>query len=72
MLVISRREGESVVLAGPDGTRIFVHVVRHRSGRYALGIEAPDDVLVLRGELYREKLRDGSLADPAPAPRKEA
>ena len=47
MLVLTRKVGEKVVIQGG----ITVTVVRAEDGRVRLGIEAPDDVRILRGEL---------------------
>lgn len=47
MLVLSRKVGEKLVL----DDRIIVTVTRVSGNRVTLGIEAPDDVRVLRGEL---------------------
>lgn len=47
MLVLSRRESERIRV----GDSIVVTVVRVAGDRVRLGIEAPSDVLVLRGEL---------------------
>jgi carbon storage regulator len=47
MLVLSRRETERIKL----GDSIVVTVVKVAGDRVRLGIEAPMDVLVLRGEL---------------------
>ena len=47
MLVLSRRESERIKL----GDSIVVTVVRVAGDRVRLGIEAPDDIVVLRGEL---------------------
>ena len=49
MLVLSRRESERIRL----GDSIVVTVVKVAGDRIRLGIEAPADVLVLRGELER-------------------
>ena len=49
MLVLSRRESERIKL----GDSIVVTVVKVAGDRVRLGIEAPTDVLVLRGELER-------------------
>lgn len=50
MLVLSRRESERIQL----GDSIVVTVVRLNGDRVRLGIEAPEDVRVLRGELDPE------------------
>jgi len=47
VLVLSRRESEQIRL----GDSIVVTVVRLGSDRVRLGIEAPRDLVVLRGEL---------------------
>lgn len=47
MLVLSRRETERIKL----GDSIVVTVVRVAGDRVRLGIEAPPEVVVLRGEL---------------------
>jgi len=51
MLVLSRRESERIRL----GDSIVVTVVKVAGDRVRLGIEAPADVLVLRGELERRR-----------------
>jgi carbon storage regulator len=52
MLVLSRRESERIKL----GESIVVTVVKVAGDRVRLGIEAPSDVLVLRGELERHEV----------------
>lgn len=47
MLVLSRKTGESIQIAG----NIRVTVTEVRGGRVRLSIEAPDDVRVLRKEI---------------------
>ncbi len=47
MLVLSRREGEKLVI----GDNITVVVSRVAGNRVTLGIEAPADVRIVRGEL---------------------
>jgi carbon storage regulator CsrA len=49
MLVISRKNGESVYIGGR--VKITVEVVCGQRGKVRLHIDAPRDVLVLRGEL---------------------
>ncbi|MCE5303925.1 MAG: carbon storage regulator [Planctomycetaceae bacterium] len=51
MLVLSRHEGERITL----GDSIVVTVVKLAGDRVRLGIEAPSNVLVLRGELERQE-----------------
>ena len=52
MLVLSRRESQRIKL----GNSIVVTVVKVTGDRVRLGIEAPADVLVLRGELERREV----------------
>ena len=47
MLVLSRKQSERIKL----GDRIVVTVVRVAGDQVRLGIEAPDDIRVLRAEL---------------------
>ncbi len=47
MLILRRRVGEKIVI----GDGITVVVSRVSGGRVTLGIEAPDDVHIVRGEL---------------------
>ncbi len=54
MLVLARAEGQTVVL----DDRIVVTVLDSRDGLVRLGIEAPRDVGVRRGELVPRAARD--------------
>ncbi len=47
MLVLSRREGEKIMI----GDSITVTIVRLGGDKIRVGIDAPDNVLILRGEL---------------------
>ena len=57
MLVLSRRERERIKL----GDSIVVTVVRVAGDKVRLGIEAPPEVLVLRGELEVHLAPDSSV-----------
>ena len=50
MLVLSRKPGEKLCLDG----NIVVTVLEVKGNRVRIGVEAPDGVRVLRGELYEE------------------
>lgn len=52
MLVLSRKEGEKLVI----GDNITVVVSRVAGNRVTLGIEAPTDVRIIRGELKAQDL----------------
>ena len=47
MLVLSRRESEKIII----GDSITITIVRAGGDKVRVGIDAPDDILVLRGEL---------------------
>ncbi len=51
MLVLSRKVGEKIVV----GENITIVVNRVSGNRISLGIDAPADVRIVRGELAREK-----------------
>ena len=59
MLVLSRKIGEAIVI----GDGIVVTVTRMAGNRVTLGITAPGDVRVLRGELVAED--QAGAAEPA-------
>lgn len=52
MLVISRKPSEGIIIH--DRIRIRV---QKRSGRFQLAIEAPEDVRILREELYEGEFK---------------
>jgi carbon storage regulator len=54
MLVLSRREGERIFV----GPNIVIQIVRVRGGSVRVGIEAPDDVRVVREELLEREDED--------------
>ena len=54
MLVLSRKLGEKIVI----GDQVTVTIVRLQGGRVALGIHAPDDVRVLRSEVFEQQFED--------------
>jgi len=47
MLVLARKQGQTIVI----DDRIKITVLRVKGRTVRLGIEAPDDVLIRRGEL---------------------
>jgi carbon storage regulator len=51
MLVLSRKVGEKLVIDG----NITVEVVRIQGNRITLGLVAPADVKILRGELNQKQ-----------------
>jgi len=51
MLVLSRKRGERLVLSLPSGGSVTVSVEYLGKMNVKLGVEAPDDVEILREEL---------------------
>lgn len=50
MLVITRKKGESILI----GDNIKVKIVKIDDGSVKIAIDAPKEVVILRGELYKE------------------
>jgi carbon storage regulator len=48
MLVMSRKPNETIVIA--DG-RVVITILETRQGNVKLGIDAPDDISIHRGEI---------------------
>ena len=61
MLVLSRKEGEKLVI----GDNIVLTVNRISGNRVAIGIDAPREVRVVRGELKRHEVAIGGSAPVA-------
>ncbi len=55
MLVLSRKEGEQLLI----GDNIVLTINRISGNRVAIGIEAPRDVRIVRGELNRHEVAAG-------------
>jgi carbon storage regulator CsrA len=51
MLILGRRKDETIVLTTPAGERITIVVQDIRGALVRLGIDAPQRVTILRGEL---------------------
>ena len=61
MLVLSRKEGERIKL----GDNIEITVVRLGGDRVRLGIDAPMDVTILRGELTQDYFNRQKTNEPS-------
>ncbi len=61
MLVLSRKEGEQLLI----GDNIVLTVSRISGNRVAIGIEAPREVRIVRGELERHDVVAGGSAPVA-------
>jgi carbon storage regulator len=62
MLILSRREGDSILIG--DGVRLVVLSVDRRGVR--IGIEAPPEVRILRGEIVSQIAEENRRAHTAP------
>lgn len=51
MLILSRKQNESIEIQLPNGDTIMVTLTQLNSNQARIGIEAPDQVLILRSEL---------------------
>jgi len=56
MLILSRKRDEELVI----GDDIVIRITEISKGSVKIGIEAPKETIVLRGEL-REKIREANL-----------
>lgn len=63
MLILGRRPGESIVLDGG----ITIVVLACERGGVRLGIEAPPDVTILRGEIVKQVAEENQRANAATA-----
>lgn len=61
MLVITRREGESVLI----GDNIEINVTKISDGSVKIAITAPKETLILRKELYDEVGKENRIAGKA-------
>ena len=52
MLILSRRIGQTIIIETPAGKRIEVDVLGVKGNQVRIGTDAPDDVSILREELY--------------------
>jgi carbon storage regulator CsrA len=66
MLVLSRHRAETVVLTLPDGRRVTIAIIeiRDHSTRVRLGIDAPADVTIHRGEVQERVDAEGGITPP--------
>lgn len=68
MLVLSRKQGEQIRI----GDNIVITVQRLSGNRVSLGIEAPADCKIMRGELESLLAAVGAATEAAPAPARAA
>lgn len=58
MLILSRKEGESIVI----GETIKVHIIEIRGRLVRIGVEAPEETPVYREEIYQKIVEENRLA----------
>jgi carbon storage regulator len=51
MLVLTRREGETLIIELPTGEKIAVTVLGVKGNQVRIGTAAPDDISIVREEL---------------------
>ena len=54
MLVLTRKEGESIICSLEDGREAEIVVIAISSNQISLGIKADDDIKVTREELLKQ------------------
>ena len=55
MLILERKSNEAIIIQTPDGNTIKIHMIDTTRGKVKVGIDAPDDHLILREELLDEE-----------------
>ena len=58
MLILSRKVGEAIIIAD----NIKIRVLENKGGLVKLGVEAPDQVIVHREEIYLRILEENKKA----------
>lgn len=66
MLILTRKEGDALLLEMKDGTTVEIRVTELTPGQVRLGIEAPADCKIWRKELYAT-VQQNRAAASAPA-----
>jgi carbon storage regulator len=58
MLMLTRKAGESIVI----GNNIVINIVSIQGKNVRIGVEAPKDVSIYRGEIYNKIVRERLVA----------
>lgn len=59
MLIVTRREGETLVIELPTGEKIAVTVLEVKGNQVKIGMNAPDDMAIVREELLERLPAEG-------------
>lgn len=51
MLVLERKSNQSIIIETPSGDTITIHMLDTSRGKAKVGIDAPEEYLILRDEL---------------------
>jgi len=51
MLILSRKQGEKIVVHLGQGRKLTIEVIRTGKSKIILGLEAPQDIRILREEI---------------------
>lgn len=51
MLVLTRKEGESIVLYLPDGGEVKIRLFKCNNSQVSIGLNAPSEIDIIREEL---------------------
>ena len=62
MLVLARKQGQSLILKTPDETQIKVLILGTKNGHAKIGVDAPSDIEILRDELLKANYQDSKSA----------
>ena len=54
MLILSRKIDETIIIETPSGDTIEINLIDTTRGRAKIGIDAPEDYLILREEIIEE------------------
>lgn len=60
MLVLARKQGERLICTTKSGEVIEIFIARIAGNRVNIGIQAPDDVRIDRGEVTQRKPKGGA------------
>ena len=55
MLILTRRPGETLFIETPAGEQIQVKVLEVKGNQVRIGMDAPDDISIVREELLKSR-----------------